>query len=99
MALDLTLKIIQILQPRPQGHLCFQDGGWAQRRPWRRAGHVSPKILEIFIVSKWRWARDWLMLWSRDLPFARVFFVPTHNLESGDGPGDEVANTYHLKIL
>ena len=21
-------------QPRPQGLLCFQDGGWAQRRPW-----------------------------------------------------------------
>ena len=49
------------------------------------------KILEILIVSKWRWARDWLILWSRDLLFARVFFAPTRHLESGDGPGDEVA--------
>ena len=56
--------------PRPQGHLCFQDGGWAWRRPWRTAGHGSPKILEILIVSKWRRARDWLILWSRDLLFA-----------------------------
>ena len=35
-------------QPRPQSLFCFQDGGWARRRPWRRpwrrAGHVSPKM-------------------------------------------------------
>ena len=60
-----------------------------RRRPWRNiAGHVSPKILEILIVSKWRLI--WLILWSRDLLFARIFFVPTRHLESGDGRGDEV---------
>ena len=40
------------------------------------AGHMSPKILEILIVSKWRLACDWLILWSCDLLFARVFFAP-----------------------
>ena len=75
------------VQPRPQSLLRFQDGGWVGRRPWRRAGHMSPKILEILIVSKWRWARNWLILWSRDLLFARiffarVFFAPTRHLEA-----------------
>ena len=51
---------------------------------------MSPKILEILTVSKWRRARDWLILWSRDLLFARVFFAPNRHLESGDGPGYEV---------
>ena len=36
-------------QPRPQGALRFQNGG--RLGPWRRAGHVSPKILEILIIQ------------------------------------------------
>ena len=72
-------------QPRPQSLLRVlgvQNGGAKKTLAWRTAGHVSPKILEIVIVSKWRRARDWLILWSRDLLFARVFFAPTRHLES-----------------
>ena len=36
---------------------------------WPTAGHVS-HVLDILTVSKWRRARDWLILWSGDLLFA-----------------------------
>ena len=58
--------------PLPRAISAFKMAGGREERT---AGHVSPKILEILIVLKWRRARDWLILWSRDLLFARVFFA------------------------
>ena len=41
----------------------------ARKRPWQTAGRVSPKILEILIVSKWQQALWLVNLWTRDLLF------------------------------
>ena len=41
--------LVKITQPLPQGPLRYQNGG--RRGPLRRAGRVSPKILEILIIQ------------------------------------------------
>ena len=57
-------------QPRPQGLLGVQNGGSEKTLA---AGHVSPKILEILIVSNWKQALWFANLRWRDLLLARVF--------------------------
>ena len=73
------------VQPRPQSLLGVQNGG-AKKTLANSRSRVSKNI------------GDWLILWSRDLLFARVFFAPTRHLESGDGPGDEVGFSENLVI-
>ena len=38
-----------LLQPRSQGLLRFQDGGWARRRPWYTLRN-TPRIVEYFVT-------------------------------------------------
>ena len=40
------------VQPRPQGLLGIQNGD--SEKPWQTAGDVSPKLLEILVVSNWQ---------------------------------------------
>ena len=53
-------------QPRPLGHLRFQDGGWARRRPWRRAGHVSKNIgdFDCFKMAAGSRLANFVVTWS-----------------------------------
>ena len=50
---------------------------WQRREDKQTAGHVSPKILEILIVSKWQRALRLANSWTQDLQFARVFTAPS----------------------
>ena len=68
----------------------------AQRRPWQTAGHVSPKILEILIVSYLQWA----------LRLANLSHVacclpassPSRQFDRPEDPGDEDANAVNSSI-
>ena len=50
---------------------------------------MSLLILDILIVSKWRQACDWVILWLRELLFARIFH--RRHFECREDTGDEVS--------
>ena len=60
----------------------------ARRRPWQTAGHVSPKILEILIVSNGSGLYDWL-IYGHVICCLPGFSLSRH-FERREDPGDEV---------
>ena len=77
-----------VTQPRPQGHLRFQDGEWVRRRPWRRAGHVTTKLANCEPAAILKQSKSPIFLETRDLLFARVFFLHRRS-RSKQAPNDK----------
>ena len=60
----------------------------AGSRPWQTPGHVSPKILENLVVSKWQRACDWLIYGHVICCLPRS--SPGRHFECREEAGDEV---------
>ena len=68
-----TGELYTSAQPHSQGLLCFQDGGWARRRPWvtlRNTPRIGSRVLGAACLlcaqpPSWKRSRPWERGWPQ----------------------------------